>query len=133
MLQVGGAPHDPALEEVVTYFTAARLPREVLTGGGGNSSSSNAVAAGGSTPSSSPSPATSGLSVRKGSTISFSRRAGGTLVASAGGCVLGQVVSPKVCEALFDLYLGDMPVSKKAKVSAFGAAACMCCMFHCTW
>lgn len=44
-------------------------------------------------------------------------------VASAGPVVLGAVHSPVLCKALFDLYLGDMPVSKRAKVSKAG---CVC-------
>ncbi|PNH08409.1 hypothetical protein TSOC_005043 [Tetrabaena socialis] len=47
--------------------------------------------------------------------------AGGDLVTEAGGRVLGRVHSPALSEALFDLYLGDQPVSKKAKAAA-GAA-----------
>ncbi len=40
----------------------------------------------------------------------------GELVTAAGGEVLGVLRSAPVVEALFDLYLGDQPVSKKAKV-----------------
>ena len=35
--------------------------------------------------------------------------------AQVGGITLGVVDSQKLCEALFDLYLGDVPVSKSAK------------------
>lgn len=35
-----------------------------------------------------------------------------------GPVILGTVSSPKVAEALFDLYLGDQPVSKSAKDAA---------------
>ena len=38
----------------------------------------------------------------------------------AGGRVLGRVQSPALAEALFDLYLGEQPVSKRAKVGAAG-------------
>jgi hypothetical protein len=40
------------------------------------------------------------------------------LVVQVGPVVLGTVSSPKVAEALFDLYLGEQPVSKSAKQAA---------------
>jgi hypothetical protein len=57
--------------------------------------------------------------------ITFERCKGedgqGLLVARVGGVVLGRVRgSGKVGEALFDLYLGDQPVSGKAKVRDAG-------------
>lgn len=88
--KVGGASDDPALREVLSYFSRERLPSAVVQGD----------------------------AVRKGASITFSRSPGGELITQAGGAMVGRVVSPKVCEALFDLYLGEQPVSKRAKAAA---------------
>lgn len=90
--KAGGRPDDPALAELLSYFTAQRLPRHVVSAAGD--------------------------AVRKGAAITFSRSSSGELVTAAGGEVLGVLRSAPVVEALFDLYLGDQPVSKKAKAAA---------------
>lgn len=86
----GNADEDPALQQVVDWLGERYIPIS----------------------------ARSGANVRKGTTIAFEKGAGGCLTARVGQQVLGQVHSDKVCQALFDLYLGDQPVSRKAKVSA---------------
>ncbi|KAG2428796.1 hypothetical protein HXX76_011496 [Chlamydomonas incerta] len=96
--KAGGRPDDPALRELLSYFSQERLPAHVVVGGGPGSSSEPAV--------------------RKGAAITFSRSSSGELVTEAGGALLGRVRSPALAEALFDLYLGEMPVSKKAKAAA---------------
>lgn len=49
--------------------------------------------------------------------MTFERGPGGHITARVGRTVLGEVTSDKLAEALFDLYLGEQPVSKRAKVS----------------
>ncbi|EFJ47029.1 hypothetical protein VOLCADRAFT_121023 [Volvox carteri f. nagariensis] len=104
--KAGGRADDPALRELLSYFSKEKLPEHVLV----TSSSVSSSPSGGV-----------GDAVRKGSSITFSRSSSGALVTEAGGRVLGRVESPALAEALFDLYLGDQPVSKRAKAAA-GAA-----------
>ncbi len=47
--------------------------------------------------------------------VLFTWRPGGRLVTAIDGTVKGEVVSRQLCEALFDIYLGDEPISKSAK------------------
>lgn len=56
--------------------------------------------------------------VAKGAMIVFERTSDGAVAARIGSHVLDVVHSPKLSEALFDLYLGDQPVSKTAKEAA---------------
>ena len=53
----------------------------------------------------------------KGSELIFAWRPGGTLVTAIQGGVKGEIESPALCWALFDVYLGLKPVSKGAKQS----------------
>lgn len=45
----------------------------------------------------------------------FSRSKSGNLTTTADGALVATVQSPKLCEAVFDLYLGKSPVCKKAR------------------
>ena len=63
-----------------------------------------------------------GRSVRKGTVLTFTRDHEGNLAARADAHELVSVQSRPLCAAIFDLYIGEQPVSKKAKV---GAAACL--------
>jgi hypothetical protein len=56
--------------------------------------------------------------VRKGTVLTFSRGMDGRLTAKAGDTQITSVQSPLLCSALFDLYLGDQPVSRPAKFAA---------------
>lgn len=49
----------------------------------------------------------------------------GRLTARAGEVDLITVQSPKLCEAIFDMYIGNNPVSKKAKAALGESAARM--------
>lgn len=91
---MGGDPGDPALAALLdTFRHPERLPASVRAGAG---------------------------SVRPGAAIVFERGPGEVLLARVGGVVLGRVEGAgKLSEALFDLYLGEQPVSGRAK----GAAA----------
>ena len=53
--------------------------------------------------------------MRKGTLLVFKRESGGRLRARANDHDLADVSSSKLCQAVFDLYLGDQPVSRKAK------------------
>ncbi|GIL78039.1 hypothetical protein Vretimale_7397 [Volvox reticuliferus] len=106
--KAGGRADDPAFQELLSYFSREKLPEHVLT------TTTTTMASAGSSVS-------RGDAVRKGASITFSRSSSGALLTEAGGRVLGLVQSPALAEALFDLYLGDQPVSKKAKAAA-GAA-----------
>ena len=57
----------------------------------------------------------SGKSVRKGTVLVFTRDQSGYLSAKADHHDLITVKSKPLCDAIFDLYIGDQPVSKKAK------------------
>ena len=48
----------------------------------------------------------------------FSRSKSGNLTTTADGALVATVQSPKLCEAVFDLYLGQSPVCKKARDTA---------------
>ena len=54
-------------------------------------------------------------SVRKGTVLVFTRDQAGLLAAKADQHDLIAVHSKPLCDAIFDLYIGDQPVSKKAK------------------
>jgi hypothetical protein len=56
-----------------------------------------------------------GSSVRKGTVLVFTRSTSGSLSARAGDHDLITVQSQPLCSAVFDLYIGDQPVSRKAK------------------
>lgn len=88
--KVGGTPQDPALREMLSWLTEGALPRHALDGG----------------------------AVRAGAALTFERLPGGELRARVGGKEIGRVRSDKLCSALFDLYLGEQPVSSKAKDAA---------------
>ena len=53
--------------------------------------------------------------MKKGTLLVFRRDGSGRLRARANDHELADVSSPKLCQAVFDLYLGDQPVSRKAK------------------
>ena len=57
-----------------------------------------------------------GRSVRKGTVLTFTRDREGNLAARADAHELACVQSRPLCAAIFDLYIGEQPVSKKAKV-----------------
>jgi hypothetical protein len=59
-----------------------------------------------------------GRSVRKGTVLTFTRDGGGTLAAHADAHELVKVQSKPLCAAIFDLYIGEQPVSKKARAVA---------------
>lgn len=52
--------------------------------------------------------------VRKGTRLTFSRY-GTTLHTQVNGRSLDRIHSPKLCQAMFDLYIGEQPVSQRAK------------------
>ena len=56
-----------------------------------------------------------GKSVKKGTVLVFTRDQAGYLCAKADQHDLITVQSKPLCDAIFDLYIGDQPVSKKAK------------------
>ncbi|GFR44649.1 hypothetical protein Agub_g5939 [Astrephomene gubernaculifera] len=141
----GGRADDPALQELLSYFSRDKLPYHVLTSSPSSSSAATPASVS-SLASSHPAdyvagaagggagavlgageceagglPGGGGDAVRKGAAITFSRSSGGHLVTCAGGQVLGAVRSPPLAEALLGLYLGREPVSKRAKAAA-GAA-----------
>lgn len=84
---VGGDPQDAALGALLQYFNAAKLPASATRRG----------------------------CIQKDATLHFCRTASGELIAVANGERLTVVSSPKLCEAVFDLYLGEAPVCKRAK------------------
>lgn len=90
MRAVGGSPDDPALQTLLSCFNAAALPVGVTRRG----------------------------CVRRGSALLFSRSRSGRLCATADGAAVATVHSPKLCEAVFDLYLGEAPVCREAKAQA---------------
>lgn len=93
MRAVGGSPDDPALRALLSCFNAAALPAGATRRG----------------------------CVRRGSALLFSRSRSGRLCATADGAAVATVHSPKLCEAVFDLYLGEAPVCRKAKAQARAA------------
>ena len=70
-----------------------------------------------------PSGVIDGNSVRKGAVLTFTKDTEGHLTAKANNDELLTVRSPKLGQAIFDLYLGDNPVSRKAKLTAGQAAS----------
>lgn len=90
LARVGGNPSDPGLAKFLECFDEQRVPSNVKVGN----------------------------SVKKGSTITVTRQNDGKLVTSADNLVLGELHSSKLGEALFDLYLGSEPVSKRARSTA---------------
>ena len=56
--------------------------------------------------------------MKKGTVLVFRRDGNGRLRARANEYDLTEVSSTKLCQAVFDLYLGDQPVSRKAKRAA---------------
>ncbi|KAF6255920.1 hypothetical protein COO60DRAFT_164720 [Scenedesmus sp. NREL 46B-D3] len=118
LARAGGSASDAAaLQQLLASFTDQhRLPPAVRAGssssgsaGAGVSELEAAAPAGGGA---------SGGSVAKGAMLVFERSGDGAVTARVGPHVLGAVHSPKLAEALFDLYLGDQPVSKSAKDAA---------------
>lgn len=55
------------------------------------------------------------LSLSRGSVIDFQRLSGNQLRTEIDGRLIGTICSGDFCRALFDLYIGDPPVSLKAK------------------
>jgi len=55
------------------------------------------------------------ISLSPGTTIDFHRLSGGKLRTEVGGEELGTIYSHDLCRAFFDLYVGEEPVSLKAK------------------
>ena len=53
--------------------------------------------------------------MRKGTVLTFRRDAGGQLSASANALPLVTVRSEPLASAVFDIYFGEQPVSKRAK------------------
>ena len=59
-----------------------------------------------------------GGNVQKGSVLTFTRAPGGRITAAADGKELAAVASPAFAAAVFDLYVGDQPVSADARWEA---------------
>eukprot|EP01018_Ginkgo_biloba_P007661 Gb_18677 [translate_table: standard] len=55
------------------------------------------------------------ISLSPGTTIDFHRMPGGQLRTEIGGKELGTIYSSNLCRAFFDMYVGETPVSLKAK------------------
>lgn len=91
MTMNGWDPEDAALKVLIKFFDPAALPPGSTTRRG---------------------------HIKKDTALSFCRSKAGTLTAVADGSVLATVSSQKLCEAVFDLYLGENPVCKKAKLTA---------------
>ena len=56
--------------------------------------------------------------MKKGTVISFSKDGRGAITTRVNELDLNRVQSAKLCEAIFDLYVGDQPVSAKARRTA---------------
>ncbi len=63
--------------------------------------------------------------VQKDSVLTFTRGVGGRITAVADGQELATVTSPAFAAAVFDLYLGDQPVSPAARATALDSASRM--------
>lgn len=63
--------------------------------------------------------------VQKDSVLTFTRGVGGRVTAVADGQELATVTSPAFAAAVFDLYLGDQPVSPAARATALDSASRM--------
>ena len=88
--RVGGSQTDTALAQMLQSFDEKSLPDSIKQGG----------------------------SVKKGTLLTFTKQGAGTMTARANGQQLMTVQSPKLCQAVFDLYLGDQPVSKESRQAA---------------
>lgn len=88
--KVGGSQTDKALTLMLNSFDEKALPDSIKQGG----------------------------SVKKGTLLTFTKQGPGTMTARANGQQLLTVESPKLCQAVFDLYLGDQPVSKESRQAA---------------
>lgn len=88
--RVGGSQADKALAEMIRSFDETSLPESIKQGG----------------------------SVKKGTLLTFTKQGSGKMTARANGVQLMTVESPKLCQAVFDLYLGDQPVSKESRQAA---------------
>ena len=88
--RVGGLQNDAALAQMLASFKEESLPDSVKQGG----------------------------SVKKGTVLAFVKQGPGTLTAKADGKKLVTITSPKLCQAVFDLYLGDQPVSAESRQAA---------------
>ena len=82
LLQVGGQTSDPGLNQMISMFQESQLPPSSTHNG----------------------------NVRKGTTLTFSRY-GSSLHTAINNRPVGAIRSPKLCEAMFDLYIGEQPVS----------------------
>eukprot|EP00210_Caulerpa_lentillifera_P000051 g49.t1 len=88
LIRVGGRTNDPSLHGFLDGFKPERLPVTL------QDAQNN---------------------VKRGSIMRFQRHRGGTLTTFANDQKIGEVKSKDLCSALFDLYLGDEPVSVEAK------------------
>ena len=88
--RVGGSQADKALAQMLQSFDEKALPESIKQGG----------------------------SVKKGTLLTFCKQGAGLMTARADGQQLVTVDSPKLCQAVFDLYLGDQPVSKDSRQAA---------------
>lgn len=88
--KVGGSQTDTALALMLKSFDEKALPDNIKQGG----------------------------SVKKGTLLTFTKQGSGTMTARANGQQLLTVESPKLCQAVFDLYLGDQPVSTESRQAA---------------
>eukprot|EP00210_Caulerpa_lentillifera_P003834 g3662.t1 len=91
LVRVGGRTDDPSLPVFLDMFKLERLPAQV------HDKQKN---------------------VKRGSVMCFKRNRDGTLTTYANDHKVGVVKSKALCSALFDLYLGDEPVSVDAKTLA---------------
>jgi hypothetical protein len=118
----GDASDEVALQQLLATFSdPMRLPAAVRGGKPSSSSSSNEASGGSELENAAAAAAESGSaggSVAKGAMLVFERSGAVTVTARVSPHILGAVHSPKLAEALFDLYLGDQPVSKTAKDAA---------------
>ncbi len=88
--KVGGSQSDKALAQMIQSFDEKSLPDSIKQGG----------------------------SVKKGTLLTFTKQGSGKMTARANGLQLMSVESPQLCQAVFDLYLGDQPVSKESRQAA---------------
>lgn len=90
IVKVGGSQTDEALVNLLHTFKEENLPESVKQGG----------------------------SVKKGTLLAFIKHGSSSMTAKADGKTLATVSSPKLCQAVFDLYLGDQPVSTESRAAA---------------
>lgn len=93
IVKVGGSVTDIALAQMLNTFKEENLPASVKQGG----------------------------SVKKGTLLAFVKHGPESLTAKANGQPLVTVRSPQLCQAVFDLYLGDQPVSVESRAAAGSA------------